>query len=241
MPTRALRTLQWIGIACVAVSAALPAFGWQIGTPGLPLALQPGPREVVLIGPPSEARTPVAEIAGGFTEWVGGGDAEDTLWSRRPIYAYALLPFWIAAILLARSRRRLAGTLVWLVTTAVIVLEAAYLKSDYLPFFPQLLGNLETGIAWCVVVGLLVWRRPADRTLGAVEAGIGAQALLAFVHGLTLPATLFRDWYAESGSNTALSNALAEFRPGYWVGMAGFILIAAGGYLGRRVDAPSDG
>lgn len=234
MPTL-LRRLQWVGLAFVVVSAALPLIGWQIGTPGLPQALQPGSSRIVLVGPPNAVRTPGPEILSAVGEWFDGSPASESLWSRRPIYAYALLPIWIVLLLLARRRPRTAGVLGWASIVAVIVLEAAYLKSDYQPFFPAILGNLETGIAWCVVVAMLVWRRAPYRNLGAVEATIAAQALLSFVHGLTLPGMVVRDWY-EGELSPVVRSVLEEFQAGYWIGMVGFLLIAVTGYVGRRRD-----
>ncbi|MDJ0972944.1 MAG: hypothetical protein QNJ98_00615 [Planctomycetota bacterium] len=235
MPT-ALRRLQWIGILLVVVSAALPAFAWKTGRPFLPGTWVPTAGQVILVGEGSRQRTPAVEVGRGVMESLGagaGGGAE-ALWRRRPIYAYALVPFWILGLLMARRHRRAAGALLWLLTLGVVVLEALYLQSDYRPFFPKLLGSLETGIAWCVVCAMLVFRRPADRQLGAVESTVAAQALLAFVHGLTLPCTHVRD-YVDHLTFAQLAERVGDaFAPGFWIGMAGFLLIAIPGYVGSR-------
>ena len=106
MPT-ALRRLQWIGILLVVVSAALPAFAWKTGRPFLPGTWVPTAGQVILVGEGSRQRTPAVEVGRGVMESLGagaGGGAE-ALWRRRPIYAYALVPFWI----LGRRPRADAG------------------------------------------------------------------------------------------------------------------------------------
>lgn len=232
MPT-ALRRLQWIGIALLLVSAALPAFAWSIGRPFQPGTWVRTAEEVVLVGPPGPERAPGLALWRGVRSALGGGGV-DALWVRRPVYAYGLVPLWILGLLLARRRRPLAGALLWVLTLGVIGLEAKYLQNDYRPFFPALLGSLETGVAWCVVCALLVYRRPADRQVGAVESTIAAQALLAFVHGLTLPCTYVRDVVGELTVAQLAARVGDAFAPGFWIGMAGFLLVAIPGYVGRR-------
>jgi hypothetical protein len=227
-----LRRLQWFGLVLFAASAFMPSFPFQVGTPDVPQFLQPGSQRVVLIGPPGEQRVPAQEVARAVDE--AFTSERDAFWSRRPLYAYVLLPLWVLALLIGRNARRFAGALLWMVTGLLVVLEAMYLKTDYHPFLPGMFGRLETALAWGIVITILVWRRRADRKLGAFEASVGAQALLGLVHGFTLPSTFARDLVGQIPFEDLLRAVGDVFAPGFWIGMAGLFFAALPAYLGRR-------
>jgi hypothetical protein len=124
----------------------------------------------------------------------------------------------------------------WAVTGLVVVLEARYLGSDYLGFLPGRGARIETVVVWCFVVLVLVYRRPADRHLGAVEASVSAQAMLGLLHGVTLPATFARDLVGVLSTGDVVARTWAIFGLGFWVGMVGLVCTALPGYLGRRAS-----
>jgi hypothetical protein len=238
--SRTLRFLQWVGLALLAISACLPAFPFRLESPGLAPHLQPGEAAIVMIGPPGAVRVPADDIVSGMTNWVFEGEPPAAaLWALRPMYAYALLPIWCLALVLARATRRGAGAALWVVTGALIVLEASYLSSDYLSFAPGGFGRFEMAFVWCVVVATLVYRRRVDRRLDAVGATVGSQALLGLMHGWTLPSTYARDLFFNVPFGTLVERVVAVFAPGFWIGMAGLALVALPGYVGPRRYEPA--
>jgi len=118
------------------------------------------------------------------------------------------------------------------------VLEAAYLRTDYEAFLPGVLGPLETGVAWCVVIAILVWRPRRARRLDAFEATIGAQAFLGVAHGLTLPSTFARDLVGREPPSELLAAIGEAFAPGFWVGLAGLALVTLPAYVRLPRPAP---
>jgi len=177
------------------------------------------------------------ELVGAAKGASGVSSLTGALWSRRPIYSYALLPFWILALWLVRRRPRAAGLALWGLTVCVIGIEAIYLSGDYRPFFPSLLGKIETGMVWCVVCTMLIYRRPRHRRLAAVEGTLAAMALLAFVHGVTLPFTLARDYVDTESFGEVLARVGDAFPAGFWIGMIGFALVAIPGYVSAGFPA----
>ena len=117
--------------------------------------------------------------------------------------------------------------------------EALYLRTEYLPFAPGALGRVEGFLAWLFVLGLLLYRRPPDRRLGAVEATLAAQALLSFVHALTLPSTMARGWWGTFEAGAVLRTVWTNFPPAFWLGCSGLLLVALPVYL-RRTSAGED-
>ncbi len=225
---RLLRTVQWVGILLVAASAFLPALHVR-AYPGLTGKLQaawiaavsPRPREV-----------PAQELGTAVVESLNGPDAVTPLWDVRRWYPWFLAPLWALALLFSRGRgRRWAGAGMLLLTFAIIVLEATYLRVEYLPFLSGGWGRAELAAVWLFIILVLLYRRPVDRHLGAVEAAIGAQGLLGFMHSVTLPATMFRQWLPGRDAGDVFRAVLHNFGPGFWLGMAGMLMMAAAIYL----------
>jgi hypothetical protein len=169
-------------------------------------------------------------------------------WEVRRWYPFVLAPFWLWALLWAAgpsggaaARRSRAGAVLLTIAVAVAVLEACYLGVEYAALFPNVLGRTETVIAWLVVVAVLFVRRRADRSLGAVEAHVGAQALLSLLHLLTLPSSEARPWLASYAWSDVCAAVGTNFRPGFWLACAGLALASGATYLSRRrpVDVPA--
>ena len=99
---------------------------------------------------------------------------------------------------------------------------------------------METLLAWLFVVGLLVYRRRAFRHVGAVEAAVAAQALLAFVHCLTLPATQARGLAGALPFADVVGAVTTNFLPGFWVACVGLVLVALPAYVGHAQERPED-
>jgi hypothetical protein len=224
-----------VGVALVLGSAFWPTLDVRaypgrtrlrmVATPG---ALGAGVREV-----------PAHELGTALVETVRGPDRVRPLWEIRRWYPWFLAPLWALALLLAGGPvgRRLVGAFVLLLSLGIIALEATYLKAEYLAFLPGALGRAEVAGAWLVVITILLYRRRADRHLGAVEAAVGAQALLGFVHGVTLPATMFRQWLPGNDAGVVLEAILHNFTPAFWIGMAGMLIMSLPVYL-RRTPSP---
>ena len=247
-----IRTLQWIGLALMALSAFWPTYHFRVyPVPGLesasPAMIHPGRHRLSAVERFHVLGTrevPAQEFGAAVVETVRGPDRIGPAWDRRRWYPYALLPFWILALALVSGRRAGAGTLsrrlvgvgLWGLALALALFEALYLRTEYLPFAPGLLGRVEGFLAWLLVLTLLFYRRPVDRRLGAVEATIASQALLSFVHALTLPSTMARGWWGAFDTSAVLATVWTNFPFAFWLGCAGLLLIALPIYL-RRVPA----
>ena len=169
-------------------------------------------------------------------------DGEMTsLWRHRPWYPWLLLPFWVGALFLvasprATARRRAVGWLLLVLSGTLAVLEAFYLRADYAAFLPGDFGRAETFLAWVFVAGILVFRRRAFRRVEAVEAVVVSQALLAFVHCMTLPATEARGWVGILPLADVVDTVTTNFPLGFWVACLGLFLAALPAYVGAAGD-----
>ena len=246
---RRVRTIQWVGLAIMAASAFWPTLHFRsYPIPGVAVPearaahrsadppttdrgyFMPGAREV-----------PARELATALGETARGPSRVRPLWERRRWYPYFLLPCWILAfVLLAGTsrerggfRRRIVGTSLWTLALVLAVFEAVYLRAEYAPFLPGFAGRAEAFLAWLLVVAILLYRRRADRALGAVEATVAAQALLSFVHALTLPSTMARGWWGNYETAAVLETVWVNFPPAFWLGCVGLLLIALPVYLRR--------
>lgn len=170
--------------------------------------------------------------------WIDG-DVEP-LWAARLWYPYALAPLWALALLLGGGaahglRRKLAGGLLVLVTLAIIPIEAAYLSTDYVAFLPPPFGDTEVVVVFVAVLFVLLARRPRDRHLVAVEGHVAAQALLSFLHMLTIPGTFARRWIEDGAdAHTAAARLLEAFPLPFVAATAAFLGIAVVGVFGPR-------
>ncbi len=240
---RRFRTLQWMGLACVIVSGFWPTLRVDV----IPMPPVPAPFVLPSGREWGRSEVPAEEIGTAFVEAVRGPVDAQPLWDVRRWYPWYLGPLWALALLATLGlahvrpsrRRRIVGALLLLVTGGLIAFEAAYLRAEYMAFLPGVWGRVECMGAWLFVVALLLYRRREDRHIGAVEATVAAQALLGFVHGVTLPATMARAWLPTRGVRPVLEAVLQNFRPAFWVGMAGFLLLALPVLLRRsRGGAP---
>jgi hypothetical protein len=240
------RKLQWFGVFVVAASAFWPTFEYRlhplgrVATDVVPSAAPDG--RFPLVGPrdvPAETLAAAVRAARIDASWWR------PLWRARRWYPWYLAGLWALVLLAVRGRaangsdrvRVAVGGAVWVLTLGLLAFEAAYLKTEYAPFLPGRWGSAEAVGAWLLVAAILLWRRRVDRRLGAVEAVVGAQALLGFVHGLTLPTTVARCWWDGNDAGQVLQAVWADFPPSFWMGMAGFLLVAVPVYLRREPAA----
>ena len=184
---------------------------------------------------------PAREIYDAVRLDVAGSAAGCATWEVRRWYPFVLAPLWLAALLwvagpsaAGASRRSRAGALLLGLAVVVAILEACYLAVEYAALFPAVLGRAETVIAWFVVVGILFLRRRADRGLGAVEAHVGAQALLSLLHLLTLPSSEARAWLGSYELGDVCAAVGTNFRAGFWVACAALATAGGATYLSRR-------
>jgi len=195
---------------------------------------------------PAREHVPLRELSEAAHAAGADGDVEP-LWAARLWYPYALAPLWALALLLGGppgSRRRpLAGGLLVLVTLAVVPLEAAYLATDYVAFLPAPFGDAEGVVVFVAVLFVLLARRPRDRHVAAVEGHVAAQALLAFLHMLTVPGTFARRWMEDGADvRTATARLLEAFPVPFTVATAAFLGIALVAFFGPRpTGAPGPG
>lgn len=244
MPRRAA-WVQLAGVLLFSGAMLLPAYHLRT-YPGLE-HLPPGS----YLLPEAREEVPAAELLAGLVAWLEGRGSAG-LWAARRWYPFALAPLWLLALLAAgRVRRhprpawrRGLGLALLGVSAGVAAFEWAYLHADYVGFLGPALARAEVVLAWGFVLGLLFWRRRGAWSPAALEATVAAQALLALVHACTLPSTDARCWWDghELGS---LCRALGQnYRPAFWVGLAGLLLAALPAYLGPRPGArgaPADG
>jgi len=232
------RYLLWAGLAIVVLSGVLPHFAYRLGRPGVERRLGWDPsHEVVLIGDPEAAqRTPYVDLGqGAWAALAGNEGVLPALWHRRVVYPYALVPLWIGLLLLARRRAKLASWGGLALGVGIVVLEAAYVRSDYLELAPHILGRLEVGVIWSAIVLLVLvipWR--SGRRL---EVSLGAQGALALLHALTLPCTSVRDRVSDHGLGELLGMIAERFGAGFWLGLLGTGVMA----LALFARGPSSG
>ena len=243
-PTR-LRWLQGVGLALVSLSAFWPVFhfraypvrGTSVPAIGMVYSADTGPRAGMGQHAWGPREVPVQEIGAAMVESARGPSRVGPFWERRRWYPYFLLPIWVLAFLLAgvgARSRRMAGGALWLLTLGVALFEAVYLRAEYAPFLQGGAGRVEGVLVWLFVLTILFYRRRADRRVGAVEATIASQALLAFVHALTLPSTMARGWLRSSDAGTVLESVWLNFPAAFWLGCTGFLVVALPMYLRRR-------
>ncbi|MFM8387569.1 MAG: hypothetical protein ACKOCB_12230 [Planctomycetia bacterium] len=214
MPRLACR-LQLLGLLVVAVAGWLPLHE-RVAWPGQPALASRSERQ--------ESAGEVLALA--LCEGLAQGRTAQRLWEARRWYPFALVLPWSLALLAVAWRpgwRTAVGTALMVLALGLCVLEACYLAVEYEPLLPRLLGGLEGVIAWLVVVALLFARRRGDRSLGAVEAHVASQALLGWLHLLTLPATQARGWLGEHGLGEVAGAVAANFQPAFWCALLGLL------------------
>lgn len=226
------RTGQWIGLLVLLGSAFVPT-----------LQLRSFPTEHGVVPWRAAAflttgREVPAEVLGHATlDCLDGTLDACPLWIARRWYPWYLALLWIPALLLVWGRpstdrrRRVIGGVLWAVSLGLLAFEGFYLYDEYLPLLPGALGRIEGVAAWLFVGALLLYRRPGHRHLGAVEATVAGQALLGFVHALTLPGTMARGWLAAYPAGTVAEAVGHNFPPAFWAGTGAMLLIALPAYL----------
>ena len=243
-----VRVMQWVGIAVLVATAFHPVFhfraypveGLDVPQQGVVLTAAGAVAGAVGIPPYGAREVPAQELQAAVREAVDGPARVSPFWERRRWYPYFLLPLWILALGVAAQGgrwRRMAGAGLWGLTLFLALFEALYLYTEYAPFLQGLWGRLEGFGAWCFVLAILVYRRPADRHLGAVEAAVAAQALLGFVHALTLPSTMARVWLPGFSGEAVWTAVVQNYPAPFWIGCVGLLLVALPVYLRPPVRA----
>lgn len=226
-----VRRLQLLGLLVVALAAFLPHHERLVRPGQLPL--------------PSRAERqerPAEVLASALGRDLAEGTAGRHLWEARRWYPFVLVLLWALALLLVAWRpgwRGGVGLGLMLVALALAVLEACYLAVEYEPLLPHLLGPAEGLLAWGLVLAVLFVRRAPDRALGAVEAHVASQALLSWLHLLTLPATEARCWLGEHGTLDVACAVGANFQPAFWAALAGLTAMWLPTCLRRAPQAPA--
>lgn len=228
-----VRRLQLLGLLVVALAAFLPHHE-RLARPG----------QAPLPSRAERQERPAEVLASALGRDLAEGSAGRHLWEARRWYPYVLVLLWALALGLAAWRpawRTGVGTGLMLVALALAVLEACYLAVEYEPLLPHLLGPVEGLLAWALVLAVLFARRAPDRSLGAVEAHVAAQALLSWLHLLTLPATEARCWLGEHGTLAVAGAVCANFQPAFWAAVLGLLAMWLPTCLRRVVaqDAPT--
>lgn len=234
-----VRLLQVLGLAIVVCSSFGAHFELR-ARPGLPPASSVRERQEVpaaVLGVALKADLAVTSTA---------QPPGSRLWEARRWYPYLLVPFWALALAWAAWKpraRRGVGLALLALTCGLAVLEAFYLAVEYAPLLPEVFGHAEALIAWGIVATVLLWRRAPDRSFAAVEAHVASQALLSWLHFLTLPATQARCWLDRHSVDDVACAVGTNFGAPFWWGIAGLVLLSLPVYLRpapgvRAVPAP---
>lgn len=230
-----VRSLQLLGVVVVLTSAFFPTLALRV-YPAVE-GTSPWHSAAFVAGTPE---TPSLEIRDATQATLRGESARCPFWDARRWYPWYLALLWVPALLLVWRRpagdlrRRIVGALLWGMTGVLLVFEAAYLYQEYLPLLPGVFGRAEVVLAWLLVASILLFRRRGDRTLGAVEATVASQALLGFVHALTLPGTMGRAWVGAYPLDSIAAAVWLNFPPAFWIGCAGMLLASVPVYLARK-------
>jgi hypothetical protein len=234
------RSLQALGILLFCVTAFLPVHQYQKH----PLHLQVADLDAqtrITLRPVGQEAVPARELYDALMLDLGGTAPGCRSWEVRRWYPYALAPFWLWALAWvagpaagSTARRGRVGAALLTLAVIVAVLEACYLGVEYAALFPSVLGRAEALIVWVLVVGVLFLRRRADRRIAAVEAHVGAQALLSLFHLLTLPSSEARPWVGPYAWSDVCGALATNFRPAFWLACAGVALAAGATYLSPR-------
>ncbi len=231
--------MRLVGILVFAATLFLPVH--SCGPGPFPRAAPPSPAAHRATQPRAEdVQVPIEEIVRhggeGFTE----GGAWKAVWRVREWYPYLLLPFWLVALALAASSGRLERAAGWgclALTLALAVFETIYVTRTYVGFLPQSARAFEVGFVCLVVVAVLFLRR--HRSLLDPAATVSAQALLAFLHGLTFPGHDVRVWVDDGASLSGiLGSLLHDYRPAFWLALAGLLVAAVPAYLRASPHRP---
>jgi hypothetical protein len=247
--SRVTQGLQWAGLALFFATLFLPVFHFRVypiaglTVPATGVVLSSGEATARVGFHAVGAREVPAQVLGAaIAEGLQGPSFTRPFWERRRWYPYFLLPIWLLALVLGQRRerwRRPIGVLLWLLAFGLALFEARYLQSEYAPFLPGVAGRAEGVFVWLLVLSILFYRRPQDRHLGAIEACVASQALLGFVHALTLPSTMARGWWDAFPHDAVIEAVTRNYPPPFWLGCAGLLLIALPIYL-RRTRTASD-
>jgi hypothetical protein len=229
---RLVRTLQMLGLAIVALSAFWTQY-----------ELRAHPAWDTVLRTSSRQEAPAQVLGEALQADLEAGPPGRHLWEARRWYPFALVPLWALAlvwVVLRPVARARVGVALMLLAVGLAVLEAFYLALEYAPLFPDALGHAEAVLVWLLVSAVLLLRRAPDRNFAAVEAHVAAQALLGWMHLLTLPATQARCWLDRHSVDAVACAVASNFAVPFWWGIAGLALMSLPVYL-RRVprSAPS--
>jgi hypothetical protein len=187
---------------------------------------------------------PARDLTGALARLVTTGDWS-SVWAQRKWYPFLLAPVWAFALLAVAlaapgagtRRRRLIGGGLLALSVGLAGLEWAYLRADYVGFLGPGFATMEWMLAWLLVVGVLAYRPRGAWRLGAIEAAVASQALLAVLHLCTLPSTDLRGWMPVASVGSALGALLTNYRPAFWIGAIALCVTLLQGYA-RANEAP---
>ena len=227
------RGVRLVGLLVFGLTLFLPIYGCSGG----PAARDPAARQTT-----QRARDPGQTPIERIVKTLGRGERGDgvvaALWRCRLWYPYLLIPLWLVVLGLSSigpRTRRLAGGVLLASSIGVAALELAYIDHDWGGLLPPALRRIEVAVAWGVVVVVLFVRRGGRGWLEP-EAGVSAQALLSFLHGVMYLAgdaiTYVRGGH---GAGVIVETLLDDYRIGYWIALAGLLAITG---PGMRSPAP---
>jgi hypothetical protein len=177
----------------------------------------------------------------------GDGHSDDMV----GVWVFLALPFWAAALLLARRSgdrtRRVAALLLW--SGAAILFAAVAVGSGPIldPLAPPWFGMSPQVLVTLAIGGLLLLARPPSRrSLADVESVVSVQALVGIEACLFTPVLQTWSWCVDDGFpfQAALRAQAVNYRAGFWLALLGLACVAAplyfsGPSLRRRYDRPS--
>ncbi len=234
------RIARTAGIALFVLSAFLPVYGCRAS----PNDFEDGPDKGGWYWIEEKMDdVPVVRLLGFDDEGGPGSPALARLWDERRFYPYLLVPFWISALASSRGgapRRRRAAVVLLALSVSLVVFEGFYLWFDFTGAGPRWSRRVERVAIWIGVAAVLWFRRRGRGRIEDPEAAVSALALLSLLHALAFPVSDIVRWADENSLGAMIHTLSVNYKPGYWVAVAGLGLVAAPGYFSgtarRRYD-----
>ena len=143
------------------------------------------------------------------------------------------VPLWILALALARiggKARIAAAVLAWAgMIGSLAAIGIPVVGGDFLHLFPEPFREVESA-AMLLAAFLLAAARPRHRwDFADVEATVSSNALLGIGAALYWPMHCYLRWTLKEGHSwgPVMASLWENYRIGFWVGLAGLLLVAA--------------